>query len=193
MRKSLSAGARSNQGQTSSSPDPGNGCPLRRLAVITVALVANPDPSATRSSARIARLWRIGQHQQDCIDSAVALTLADTSHDGLNIANPRLDLDTDDLRANPEEQIPGPSIARVRQRHLGNDANALSQQAPKPTDDGLVTLVADRIARSMKVRRQLEPKEGSKRGEFDHGSSVDVDKPLESGNVRLRRAQQPRD
>ena len=120
------------------------------LAVQKIFLAVAQERSFTRAAAKVHRtqpavsqavkrleqlrqhppVVRAGrQHKQDVIRAAIPLALPYSSGQPLDIPDARLQFDSDQLRRQPQQQVPGSAIAGIRQQDLRGHARVAQRRA----------------------------------------------------------------
>jgi len=95
----------------------------------------------------------IGKNQHDDAGSPIPLSLTHPPYQCLDVPDSGFGLDAHDAADDPEDNIPRPRIMKVRQGHLAVDAPSRRDVLQKASDEDLVALVPDRLARWVQTDR----------------------------------------
>ena len=98
---------------------------------------------------------RVGQHDEDLVGTAIALALAQPTHQSLDIADARYAFDAHQQVIDSEHEIPRSPVADVWKRHLARMRKPRSNVFQQPRDDRLVSLVTQTIAERVQARGEL--------------------------------------
>jgi len=104
-----------------------------------------------------AVMARVGKHQDQRVDAAVPQLEREASLEGLEIARSRLGFDADPPALAADMPVPRAKVAGDRKRDFHAPAERAVEAPPEPTERRRVGAIADRLARGVCTRGQLEP------------------------------------
>jgi len=121
---------------------------------------------------------RVGNEKDHDVDAAVALLQGDSPFERLEIPEPCLRFECDRPAVKGKDRVPGPVIARHRQRDLGPPASGLRQLPPQPSEQAKLRRVTNRVSVGVRPGDEPEPDCGSCAGELVDGD-IDELRPLD--------------